>query len=66
MRRARFTDSGEVLDESTFATENGHLETQVPLPMGCGERPLETLPLFATLEEDAFYAGRPEYFQEVK
>ena len=47
VRRARFTDSGEVVEESTFATENGRLETQAPLPIGYGERPLETAgPLF--------------------
>ena len=47
IRRARFTDAGEVVEESTFATENGRLESQAPLPMGCGERPVETAgPLF--------------------
>lgn len=50
IRRARFTDSGEVVEESTFATETelaGRREEQAPLPMGCGERPVETAgPLF--------------------
>jgi len=51
VRRARFTDSGEVIEESSFSTETelaGRRGAQAPLPMGCGERPVETAgPLFA-------------------
>lgn len=52
IRRARFTDSGEVVEESTFATETelaGRREAPAPLAMGCGERPVETAgPLFTS------------------
>jgi hypothetical protein len=48
VRRARFTDVGEVVEESTFTKEGRWLEKQAPLPMGCGERPAETAgPLFS-------------------
>src|SRR3990172_4367287 len=49
VRRLRFNDKGEVLDESTFATEaelQGFKEEQLPLGLGPGERPIDDLPLF--------------------
>ena len=49
IRRLRFTDKGEVIEESTFATEaeqQGFRESQMPLGIASGERPIEDLPLF--------------------
>ena len=44
VKRLRFTDKGEVLEESTYVTEaelQGFQEEQMPLGIGAGERPIE-------------------------
>ena len=55
VRRLRFTDKGEVLEESTYVTEaelQGFHEEQMPLGIGAGERPLADLPMFKRDEEE--------------
>ena len=46
VKRIRFTEQGEIIEEDTFATENAVQPRQMELAIGSGEQPLETLPLF--------------------